>query len=151
MSEASHLKEQLDAELKIAMKAQDKTRLSTIRAIKSAVKTKEIDLQKELSDAEIQDVIATLVKQRRDSIEQFSKGGREDLVTQETTELNVLLEFLPQQLTEAEVEALVDKALVELGASSLKDLGRVMKHVMSQVAGRADGKLINQIVKRKLG
>jgi len=151
MKETSDLKRQLDAEMKAALKAQDKTKLSAIRSIRGAVKDKEIHLRRELSEAEIQDVIAGLVKQRKDSIEQFSKGGREDLVAQETAELNVLLGFLPQQLTEAEVEALVDKALAELGASSSKDLGRVMKHVMPQVAGRADGKLVNRIVKQKLG
>ncbi len=150
MTEENSLRKRLDEEIKAAMKAQNKTRLSALRSIKSAVRNKEIDLHKELSDAEIQDVVATLVKQRKDSIEQFSKGGRGDLVAQETDELKVLLEFLPQQLTEAEVEAIVDKALAELGTSSLKDLGKVMKHVMPQVAGRADGRMVNEIVRRKL-
>jgi uncharacterized protein YqeY len=150
MTEENSLRKRLDEEIKAAMKAQNKTRLSALRSIKSAVRNKEIDLHKELSDVEIQDVVATLVKQRKDSIEQFSRGGRGDLVAQETGELNVLLEFLPQQLTEAEVEAIVDKALAELGTSSIKDLGKVMKHVMSQVAGRADGKMVNEIVRRKL-
>ncbi|HWP48711.1 MAG TPA: GatB/YqeY domain-containing protein [Candidatus Limnocylindrales bacterium] len=151
MTEENSLRKRLDEEIKAAMKAQNKTRLSALRSIKSAVRNKEIDLHKELSDVEIQDVVATLVKQRKDSIEQFSKGGRGDLVAQETGELNVLLEFLPQQLTEAEVEAIVDKALAELGASSIKDLGKVMKHVMSRVAGRAEGRMVNEIVRRKLG
>jgi hypothetical protein len=150
MAEENSLRKRLDEEIKAAMKAQNKIRLSALRSIKSAVRNKEIDLHKELSDAEIQDVVATLVKQRKDSIEQFSKGGRGDLVAQETDELNVLLEFLPQPLTEAEVEAIVDKALAELGTSSIKDLGKVMKHVMPQVAGRADGKMVNEIVRRKL-
>lgn len=150
MAEENSLRKRLDEEIKAAMKAQNKIRLSALRSIKSAVRNKEIDLHKELSDAEIQDVVATLVKQRKDSIEQFSKGGRGDLVAQETDELNVLLEFLPQPLTEAEVEAIIDKALAELGTSSIKDLGKVMKHVMPQVAGRADGKMVNEIVRRKL-
>jgi hypothetical protein len=150
MSETNSLKTRLDQELKAAMKAQDRIKLSAVRSIKSVVKNKEIDLQKELSDTEIQEVIASLIKQRKDSIEQFSKGGREDLVMQETAEMNVLLGFMPQQLTEAEIETLVDKALAELGTSSVKDLGKVMKHIMPQVAGRADGKVVNQIVRKKL-
>ena len=144
------LKEKLKTELKNALKAKDKIRLETIRAIINAVKNQEINSKKELDNNEIEKIIATLVKQRKDSIEQFKKGGRDDLVAKEQQELNILLEFLPEQLTEQEIVTIVKQAISELGNVSQKDLGKVMQKVMPKLQNRADGKLVNQIVRKLL-
>jgi uncharacterized protein len=144
------LREQLSDEMKTAMKARDELRLSTIRMIRSAVKNRDIDLKRELSDQEIVDVLATLVKQRRESIRLFAEAGRSDLVEKEEQELAVLLHFLPRQLSPEEVAALVDKVIAECGATSGKDMGRVMKALAPHVAGRADGKMVSDLVKAKL-
>ena len=144
------LREQLSDEMKTAMKARDELRLSTIRMVRSSVKNRDIDLKRELSDQEIVDVLATLVKQRRESIRLFGEAGRADLVEKEEKELAVLLHFLPQQLSREEVAALVDRAVAETGAQGGKDMGRVMKALMPHVAGRADGKMVSDLVKEKL-
>ena len=144
------LREQLSDEMKTAMKARDELRLSTIRMIRSAVKNRDIDQKRELSDQEIVDVLATLVKQRRESIRLFAEAGRTDLVDKEEQELAILLHFLPRQLSREEVAALVDGAIAECGATSGKDMGRVMKALAPQVAGRADGKMVSDLVKEKL-
>ena len=145
------LREQLSEEMKNAMKAKDELRLSTIRMVRSAVKNKDIDLKRELNDQEIVEVIATLVKQRRESIRMFGEAGRTDLVAKEEQELAVLLQFLPQQLGRDEVAALVEKIIVECGAQGGKDMGRVMKALMPHVSGRADGKMVSDVVREKLG
>lgn len=144
------LKERLSEEMKDAMRSQDKIRLSTIRMLLSAVKNKEIDLGKKLADEEVVETITSQVKQRKDSIEQFTKAGRSDLAEKEEAELRILQEFLPEQLTTEEVEAEVEMAVKEAEASGMKDLGKVMKLLMPRVAGRADGKLVSDKVRERL-
>ncbi len=144
------LKDQLTEEMKLAMKARDELRLSAIRQVRSAVKNREIDQKRELDDQGISEVIASLVKQRRESIRMFGEAGRADLVAKEEQELQVLLSFLPRQLDRGEVEELVVKAVSSSGAQGPKDMGLVMKALQSQVAGRADGKMVSEVVKEKL-
>jgi uncharacterized protein YqeY len=145
------LRERLSDEMKEAMKARDDLRLSAIRLIRSAVKNKDIELKRELTEQEIVEVIASLVKQRRESIRLFGEAGRQDLVEKEEKELAVLLGFLPQQLSREAVAELVERVVAECGAQGGKDMGRVMKALMPHVAGRADGKMVSDIVKEKLG
>jgi len=144
------LRERLTDEMKGAMKARDELKLSAIRMVRGAVKNREIDQKREFDDREISEVIASLVKQRRESIRLFKDGGRIDLVEKEEKELAVLLEFLPQQLEGAELEELVLKAVAESGAAGIKDLGKVMKVLAPLTAGRADGKAVADAVKAKL-
>ena len=146
------LKDKLTADMKDAMKARDagKLRLSVIRLVRGAIRQQEIDGQKELSDEDVLGVISKEVKQRRDSIEDFQKGGRDDLVAEAEAEIAVLMEYLPQQLSEDEVRNLVKEAIAASGAASPKDMGKVMKELMPKVKGRADGKLVNGIVKELL-
>ena len=145
------LRDKLAEEMKLAMKARDELRLSAIRLIRSAVKNRDIDLKRELDDREIIEVISTLCKQRRESIRMFGEAGRNDLVAKEEKELAVLLDFLPRQLGRDEVAALVDTAIAECGAQGAKDMGKVMKALMPHVSGRADGKMVSDLVKEKLG
>ncbi|MBI1921235.1 MAG: GatB/YqeY domain-containing protein [Geobacter sp.] len=144
------LRARLSEEMKSAMKARDSLKLSSIRLILSAVRNKEIDQKKELDDQGIVEVIASLVKQRKESIKVYSDAGRADLAEKEERELFCLLEFLPQQLTEDEIGELVLQAIAETGAQGAKDMGKVMKALKSKVAGRADGRLVNEIVRQKL-
>lgn len=144
------LRERLNAEMKEAMKSRDAARLSGIRMVLSAVKNRDIELRRELSDAEITDTISTLCKQRRESIRLFKEAGRQDLVDKEEAELALLMSFLPQQLTREELESLVEKVITETAATSGKDMGKVMKALQPQVSGRADGKLVSEVVKEKL-
>ena len=146
------LKDKLTADMKDAMKAREagKLRLSVIRLVRGAIRQQEIDGQKELSDEDVLGVISKEVKQRRDSIEDFQKGGRDDLVAEAEAEIAVLMEYLPQQLSEDEVRSLVKEAIAASGATSPKDMGKVMKELMPKVKGRADGKLVNGIVKELL-
>lgn len=144
------LKDRLSDDMKDAMRAQDKDRLSTIRMLLSAVKYKEIDLGKKLTDEEVVETITSQVKQRRDSIEQFAKAGRADLVEKEEAELRMLQGYLPEQLTPGEIDAEIEKAVNEAGASGMKDLGKVMKLLMPKVSGRADGKLVSDKVRERL-
>jgi hypothetical protein len=132
------------------MKARDDVRLSAIRMVRSSVKNREIDLGKELDDPEIIQVIATLAKQRRESIKLFHEAGRSDLVLKEERDLAVLLDFLPKQLSNDEIAEIVAKAIAESGAQGPRDMGKVMKIVMSQVSGRAEGEAVNQIVRSML-
>ncbi|HLB05192.1 MAG TPA: GatB/YqeY domain-containing protein [Thermodesulfobacteriota bacterium] len=144
------LKDKLTDEMKDAMRSQDKVRLSTIRMLLSAVKNKEIDLREKLTDEEVIETITSQVKQRRDSIEQFTNAGRLDLVEKEEAELKILQGFLPKQLTPEEIDSEVEKAVGEAEASGMKDLGKVMKLLMPRVAGRADGKLVIEKVRERL-
>ena len=144
------LREQLTDEMKGAMKSRDELRLSTIRMIRATVKNREIELKHELDDGGICEVIASLVKQRRESIRLFAQGGRDDLVEKEEKELAALLGFLPPQLERAELEELVTKVIAECDAHDAKDMGKVMKALASQVAGRADGKVVSELVREKL-
>jgi len=145
------LRQDIHKDIAVAMKAGEKERLSTVRMLMSAIKYKEVDAHRELTDEETIAVISTLVKQRQDSIEQFTKGNRLDLVEKETKELEVLRTYLPPQLTEAEVRDIIKKAVAETGATGQKDMGKLMKVIMPQVKGKADGKLVNDIVKEALG
>ena len=144
------LLERLNAEMKEAMKSRETLRLSTIRSVISTVKNRGIELRRDLNDAEITEAIVTLCKQRRESIRLFKEAGRQDLVDKEEAELAILLGFLPQQLTREELESLVDQAIAETAATSGKDMGRVMKALQPSVSGRADGKLVSEVVKEKL-
>ena len=144
------LRERLTAEMKQAMKSRDALRLSTIRSVLSSVKNRDIELRRDLGDTEITETIVTLCKQRRESIRLFKEAGRQELVDKEEAELVLLLEYLPQQLTREELESLVDKAIAETSATSGKDMGKVMKALLSSVSGRADGKLVSLVVKEKL-
>ncbi len=144
------LRERLNEEMKVAMKAKDDLKLSVIRMVRSSVKNREIDLKRELDDQGITEIIAGVVKQRKESIRMFKEAGRQDLVAKEEKELALLLEFLPKQLDRGEIEALVAKAIAECGAQGAGDLGKVMKVLKPLVAGVADGKLVNDIVREKL-
>lgn len=145
------MREQVTKDMATAMKAGEKDKLSTLRMLMSAIKYKEVDAKHQLSDEEVIAVISTLLKQRQDSVEQFRKGGREDLVEKESKEIEFLRAYLPPQLSEAEVRDIVKKAAAETGAQGQKDMGKLMKVVMPQVKGKADGKLVNDIVKEVLG
>jgi uncharacterized protein YqeY len=146
------MNDQVGADIAAAMKARDASRLSALRMLKAAVMNKGVEKGRDLEDAEVLQVIASLVKQRRDSIEQFSKAGRTDLVDKETAELNILQAYLPAGATPEEINAAVAEAIAETGASSPKDMGKVMKAVMPKLAGKnADGKAVNEAVRRSLG
>jgi hypothetical protein len=144
------LEERLVEEMKQAMKSNDKLRLSTIRMIRSSLKNKEIELRKKLEDEDIVKVIQVMVRKGEESVEQFQTGGRMDLVEKETKEIEILKSFLPQPLSQEEILKIVDETIQETQASSLKDIGKVMKSVMPKIGGKADGKLINQLVKERL-
>ena len=144
------LDERLTEEMKQAMKSNDKLRLSTIRMIRSAVKNKEIELRKKLDDEEIQRVIQGMVRKGEESVEQFQSGGRMDLVEKEKKEIEILKSFLPQPMSQEEILRIIDQSIEETQASSLKDLGKVMKSVIPKLGGKVDGRLINQLVKERL-
>ncbi|SET64714.1 GatB/YqeY domain-containing protein [Stigmatella erecta] len=145
------LKERLDADLKDAMRAKNELTTSVLRMLKSAVKYKEVEPgASALDDAGIEKVIAGLIKQRRDSIEQFKSGGRADLAEKEEAEISVLQKYLPQQLTAEELSAEVQAAITAVGAKGPKDMGAVMKQVNPKVQGRAEGKAVSEEVKAQL-
>jgi len=149
------LKDQIGEEIKLAMKARDKVRLETVRSIKKAILEKEVSLrpsgQTELTETQEIELLTQLAKQRRDSIEQFSQAGRMDLADRETQELQIIEEYLPAQLTDAELEHEVEQAIAQAGATSAKDMGKVMGTLMQTLKGRADGKKVQALVKEKLG
>jgi uncharacterized protein YqeY len=146
------LREQLDQDMKTALREKDAVRLSTVRMIKSAMKYRETEpgATGPLDDAGIVQVVSSEIKKRRDSIAEYEKGGRQDLVDKEKAELAVLQSYLPAQLTEAEVERLVEQAISEAGAKGPKDMGPVMKALQPRIQGRADGKMVSEKVKQKL-
>jgi uncharacterized protein YqeY len=144
------LEERLVEEMKQTMKSNDKLRLSTIRMIRSALKNKEIELRKKLEDEDIAKVIQVMVRKGEESVEQFQIGGRMDLVEKEKREIEILKSFLPQPLRQEEILEIIDQSIQETQASSLKDIGKVMKSVIPKIGGKADGKLINQLVKERL-
>ena len=145
------IKEKLSEQMKASMKSGDKETLAFTRNLHAAIRKKEIDDRVDLDDAAVQKIIQTLVKQRQDSIEQFQQGGREDLVAKEQSELKFLQSYLPEQMGEDEIRKLVDWAVTESKASSPKDLGAVMKLLVPKTQGKADGKLVNQLVRERLG
>lgn len=144
--------DRINEDLKAAMKSKASDRLSTLRMVKSALKNREIDKMEALTDEESIKVMQSLVKQRRDSIEQYQQAGRIDLAEKEAAELKTIEEYLPAALDEAAVARVVEETIAESGASSIKEMGAVMKAVMAKLAGQiVDGKVVNQIVKSKLG
>ena len=145
------IKESLSEQMKAAMKSLDKEKLAYARNLHAAIRKKEIDERIDLDDAAVLKIIGTLVKQRQDSIDQFKQGGRQDLVDKEAAELKFLQTFMPAQMDEAEVRKIVDWAVTEAKASGPKDMGNVMKLLMPKVQGKADGKLVNQLVKERIG
>ncbi|MBL7716157.1 MAG: GatB/YqeY domain-containing protein [Bdellovibrionales bacterium] len=145
------IKETLSVKMKESMKAGDKDTLANVRNLHAAIRKKEIDDKVDLDDAGVIKIILSSVKQRQDSIEQFKQGGREDLVAKEENELKFLQSFLPKQMSEAEIRDVVAWAISEAKAAGPKDMGAVMKLLMPKTAGKADGKLVSQIVKEKLG
>jgi uncharacterized protein YqeY len=144
------LKSRFEAEMKSAMKGKDRERLSVLRMIRSEIKNLEIQEGHPLEDPAILTLISKAAKQRRESIAQFQKGGRDDLVQKETRELQIILEYLPQQLSADELRQAIEKAVAAVGATSVKDMGAVMKQVMADVGGRADGKEAQQLVRALL-
>jgi len=144
------LEERLVEEMKQAMKSNDKLRLSTIRMIRSALKNKEIELRKKLEDEDIVKVVQVMVRKGEESVEQFQAGGRMDLVEKEKREIEILKSFLPQPFSQEEILKIIDLSIQETQASSPKDIGKVMKSVIPKIGGKADGKLINQLVKERL-
>ena len=145
------LVEQISRDITEAMKARDAARLSALRMVKAAMMNSEVSKGRPLEEPEAQQVLASLIKQRRDSIEQFRNGGRNDLVEKETAEVAILEKYAPPAASTAEIEQAVEAAIKETGAAGPKDMGRVMKAVMAALAGKsADGKAVNEIVRKKL-
>lgn len=144
------LQERIQLALKEAIREQHETKRNAIRLLMTALKVKEKDLKRALNEAEIQQVIASQIKQRRDSVEQYQKAERADLAAQEEEEIGILQAFLPEALTPEALEQLVREAIAEVGAQSVKDMGKVMKALMPKVTGRADGKQVNEVVRMKL-
>ena len=144
------LKERLDQDLKTAMREKAQLRLDTIRMLKSAIKYREIELMKPLDDAGIHAVISSEVKRRRDAVEQYKAGNRPDLAEKEDAEIAILQAYLPQQLTREELEAKVAAAVAAVGAQGPKDMGKVMKALLPEVQGRAEGSVVSELVKAKL-
>ena len=145
------LKSKIQEAVKTAMKSGDGVTLSTLRLLLSAIQYEEIKAHRDLTTAEIERTIASLCKQRIEAIELFRQGGREELAQKEEAELKVLRAFLPEPLSETEVQALIRASIDELGAKGIADLGKVMKQVMPKVSGRTDGKRVNELAKALLG
>jgi uncharacterized protein len=146
------LRDKVNTDIAAAMKAKEPIRLSALRMLKAAIMNKGIEKSHDLDDAEVLQVVSTLVKQRRDSIEQFAKAGRTDLVDKESAEIKILEEYLPPAASAEEIDAAIAAAISETGASSVKDMGKVMKAVMPRLVGKnADGRVVNEAVRRKLG
>ncbi|MEO5956214.1 MAG: GatB/YqeY domain-containing protein [Nitrospiraceae bacterium] len=145
------LHDRLIEDLKLAMKARDQLRMDVIRMVKAAVMNKELELKKDLDDAEMSRVMTTMIKQRRESVEQFEKGNRVELAEKERQEITILESYLPQAISPEQLATIVDAAIQETGAHSLKEMGAVMKAVMVLVAGQTvDGKQISELVRAKL-
>jgi uncharacterized protein YqeY len=148
---ASTMLDQILDDIKTAMKAQEKEKLMALRLLHSEIKNVGINERRDPTDEDTLNVISRLIKQRQEAIEQFKQGGRDDLVAKDAFQLEVYRSYQPEQLTEDEIAALVDEAIAATGASSKKEMGSVMKILMPQVKGRADGKVVNTIVSQKLG
>jgi uncharacterized protein len=145
------LREQNISDMTASMKAQDAPRTSTLRMVKAAMMNRQIEKGSELDDDEMGKLLRSLVKQRRDSVEQYEKGGRQDLADKEKAEIAVIEAYLPQAASHEEIEAAVTAAIIETGASSMKDMGKVMKSVQAALAGRnADGRTVSELVKARL-
>src|SRR6266852_4408335 len=146
------LREQIISDMTASMKAQDAPRTSTLRMVKAAMQNRQIEKGDELNDEDMTKLLNSLVKQRRDSVEQYEKGGRQDLADKEKAEIEVIEAYLPQAASRDEIEAAVTAAVAGTGASSMKDMGKVMKSVQAALAGKnADGRTVSEVVKSKLG
>lgn len=143
---ASQILDQLLADIKTAMKAREKDKLLALRTLHAQVKNVQVNERREVTDADVAAIIARGIKQRQESIEQFGNAGRDDLVAKEQAEVELLRNYQPKQLTREEIEDLARSCVAEAGATSRKDLGKVMRIIMPQVKGKADGKLVNQVV-----
>ena len=145
------IQEKIQSDMAEAMRSKEALRLSVLRMMKSAVKNKEVDKMRPLEEAEALSVLNTLVKQRKDSVEQFRKGGREELATKEEAEIKIIEEYLPAGASDEDIRKAVEEAVQETGAASIKDMGKVMKATMTRLAGKtADGSRVSQLVKEKL-
>ena len=140
------LLQRVDSDLKSAMKASDTLKVSVLRMLKASLKNKQIDTGKELSDEDVMSVLSTAAKQRKESIEQFSKGGRADLADKEAAELIIIQSYLPEQLAQEELDRIIVEAINETASDGKKEIGKIMRIVMPRVKGAADGKLVNQRV-----
>ena len=147
------LLEQIQKDITVAMKARDEQRLSTLRMVKTALKNREIDKMAPLDEKESQAVLATLIKQRKESVEQFTKGGRQEMADKEAAEITLIEAYLPKAASEVEIEAGVKAVIAEMGAPTMKDMGTVMKNSMARFSGagmRVDGKVVSDVVKKEL-
>ena len=145
-----NLSDRLTDDMKQAMKDKNKSVLSTIRMMRASIKNQEIELKRPLDDNEVLDVLSREIKQRKDSLQEFEKAGRLDLVENVAAEIEVISKYLPEQLTEEEIQEIVRQTIHELGASSKADMGKVMSALLPKTKGRADGKLVNQFVQQYL-
>ena len=145
------LREKIEDDTRQALKSGAKDKVSTLRMLNAALKNKQIDKRRPLTTEEVIETVRSLIKQRKDSIEQFAKGGRQDLVDKETAEVAILEAYLPQQLAREELEAMIRDAIAQTGAQGARDMGKVMKALIPMVGGRADGKLVSELVKNALG
>jgi len=144
------VREEVASAMVTAAKTKDREALSALRMIKAALHNKEIDLRGELTSEDVLQVLSSMVKQRRDSIEQFKKGDRADLVEKEERELAIIQRFMPAQLSQKDIEQEIEKAIVEAGAASVRDMGKVMKILIPKLTGKADGKAVSEMVRKTL-
>ncbi|AIQ13964.1 GatB/YqeY domain-containing protein [Paenibacillus durus] len=141
-----NLSERLNEDMKQAMKSKDKFKLSTIRMVRSTIKNLEIEFKRTLDDNEVLDILSREIKQRKDALQEFEKAGRDELAASNKAEIEIIAQYLPEQLSEEEIKVIVQQTIQETGASSKNDMGKVMSALMPKVKGRADGKLVNQAV-----
>lgn len=144
------LKETILQQQTEATKAKDAVQMNTLRMLRAAIKNREVELRGELEDQEVLRVIHTQIKQHKESIRQYKEGGRDDLVEKEEQELSILMSFMPEQLSEEDIAQAVEQVVEELGATDMRDMGRVMKALMARLAGSVDGKVVNEMVRKKL-
>jgi len=147
------ISEQIQKDMVEAMRSRDELRLSTLRMVKAALKNKEIEKRSPLDEKECQQVLGTLIKQRRDSIEQFTKGGRQELADKEAAEIKLIENYLPQAMGEEQIAEIVKATVAEMGSPTMKDMGTVMKNVMAKLqatGARVDGKIVSELVKKHL-
>jgi uncharacterized protein len=148
------ISEQIQKDMVDAMRSRDELRLSTLRMVKSAIKLKEVDKRAVLDDKETQQILSTLIKQRRDSIEQFTKGGRQELADKEADEIKIIEHYLPKAMGEEQIAEAVKATIAEMGSPTMKDMGTVMKNVMAKLqatGARVEGKTVSDLVKKNLG
>ena len=148
------ISEQIQNDMVAAMRSRDELRLSTLRMVKAAIKNKEVDKRAPLDDKEVQQILSTLIKQRRDSIEAFTKGGRQELADKEAAEIKLIEDYLPKAMGEEQIAEAVKATIAEMGSPTMKDMGTVMKNVMAKLqatGARVEGKTVSELVKKHLG